>query len=34
LTCKEGARQSVEIRILPMNSVRLVVVDCSRIKDN
>jgi len=34
LTCKEGGRQSVEIRILPMNSVRLVVVDCSRIKDN
>ncbi len=34
LTCKEGGRQSAEIRILPMNSVRLVVVDCSRIEDN
>ena len=34
LTCKEGGSQSVGIRILPMNSVRLVVVGCSRIKDN
>jgi hypothetical protein len=34
LICREGGRQSAEIRILPMNSVRLVLVDCSRFKDN